>query len=127
MIDHVMARDNTYNAAVDLIERNLAAGRGNKAAFIDDSGSLTYAQLAERVDRFAHVLLALNIRREERIAVAMLDTCDWPVVFLGAIGYYLSSLLDFEGLRFITAGLERLILFLYPTIVAIISVAASRP
>jgi drug/metabolite transporter (DMT)-like permease len=48
---------------------------------------------------------------------------DWAmVVFLGAVGYYLSSLLDFEGLRYITAGLERLILFLYPTIVAIISV-----
>jgi len=48
---------------------------------------------------------------------------DWlAVIFLGAVGYYLSSLLDFEGLRFITAGLERLILFLYPTIVAIISV-----
>jgi drug/metabolite transporter (DMT)-like permease len=48
---------------------------------------------------------------------------DWlAVVFLGAVGYYLSSLLDFEGLRFITAGLERLILFLYPTIVAVISV-----
>jgi drug/metabolite transporter (DMT)-like permease len=48
---------------------------------------------------------------------------DWAaVVFLGAVGYYLSSLLDFEGLRYITAGLERLILFLYPTIVAVISV-----
>lgn len=48
---------------------------------------------------------------------------DWiNVVFLGFAGYYLSSLLDFMGLAYITAGLERLILFLYPTIVAIISV-----
>jgi drug/metabolite transporter (DMT)-like permease len=48
---------------------------------------------------------------------------DWiAVVFLGFAGYYLSSLLDFMGLAYITAGLERLILFLYPTIVAIISV-----
>ena len=48
---------------------------------------------------------------------------DWiAVIFLGAVGYYLSSLLDFMGLAYITAGLERLILFLYPTIVAIISV-----
>jgi drug/metabolite transporter (DMT)-like permease len=48
---------------------------------------------------------------------------DWiAVIFLGAVGYYLSSLLDFMGLAYITAGLERLILFLYPTVVAIISV-----
>jgi len=74
-----------YNAAVDLLERNLKAGRGGKAAFIDDAASCTYAQLAERVDRFCNVLHMLGVRREERIAVAMLDTCDWPVVFLGAI------------------------------------------
>src|SRR6185503_7423226 len=74
-----------YNAAVDLLERNLGAGRGAKVAFVDDSGSLTYAQLAERVDRVVNVLHSLNIRREERIAIAMLDGCDWPAVFLGAI------------------------------------------
>jgi len=74
-----------YNAAVDLLERNLKAGRGAKTAFIDDAGSCTYAQLAERVDRFCNVLHALGVRREERIAIAMLDTCDWPAVFLGAI------------------------------------------
>jgi benzoate-CoA ligase len=74
-----------YNAAVDLIGRNLAAGRGDKVAFIDDQGECTYAQLAERVDRVANVLHGLGIRREERIAIALLDTCDWPAVFLGAI------------------------------------------
>ena len=74
-----------YNAAVDLVGRNLAAGRGAKTAFIDDGGSCTYAELAERVDRAANALLSLGIRREERIAIAMLDTIDWPVLFLGAI------------------------------------------
>ncbi len=74
-----------YNAAVDLVERNLAAGRGGKVAFTDDSGSMTYAQLAEKVDRVVNMLHSLGIRREERIAIAMLDTCDWPAVFLGAI------------------------------------------
>jgi benzoate-CoA ligase len=74
-----------YNAAVDLIERNLRAGRGAKTAFIDDTGSLTYAELAERVDRAANMLLSLDIRREERIAIALHDGCDWPALFLGAI------------------------------------------
>lgn len=43
------------------------------------------------------------------------------IVLLGMVGYYLASLFDFQGLQYITAGLERLILFVYPTIVVIIS------
>jgi drug/metabolite transporter (DMT)-like permease len=43
------------------------------------------------------------------------------LVGLGFIGYYLSSLLDFMGLQYVTASLERLVLFLYPTIVVVLS------
>jgi benzoate-CoA ligase len=86
MIDHVMWADHTqYNAAVDLIERNLAAGRGGKAAYLDDAGTTTYAQLAERVDRAASALRGLGLKREQRIGIAMLDTPDWAALFLGAI------------------------------------------
>ena len=74
-----------YNAAVDLIGRNLAAGRGGKVAYIDDTGPCTYAQLAERVDRAANALIAMGIRREDRIAIAMVDSVDWAALFLGAI------------------------------------------
>lgn len=45
----------------------------------------------------------------------------WRLLFLGLIGYYLSSTLDFLGLQFITVGLERLILFLTPTFVLLFS------
>lgn len=46
----------------------------------------------------------------------------WAMVALvGCLGYYISSLLDFEGLQFIPAGIERLILFIYPTFVLLIS------
>jgi benzoate-CoA ligase family protein len=75
----------SYNFAADIIERNLKAGRANKAVFIDPRGTWTYGQLAERVDSFGHVLRSLGIRREERILVALLDTIDWPTTFLGAI------------------------------------------
>jgi benzoate-CoA ligase len=74
-----------YNAAVDLLERNLKAGRGAKTAFIDDAGSCTYAQLAEKADRVVNMLHSLGLHREDRIAMAMVDTCDWPALFLGAI------------------------------------------
>lgn len=43
------------------------------------------------------------------------------VVVLGLLGYYLSSFLDFLGLQYITASLERLILFLSPTLVLLLS------
>ncbi len=43
------------------------------------------------------------------------------VIVLGMVGYYLSSYLDFQGLHYISANLERLILFAYPTLVVIIS------
>jgi drug/metabolite transporter (DMT)-like permease len=47
----------------------------------------------------------------------------WIIVLsLGLFGYYLSSLFDFMGLKYISAGLERLILFLYPTFVSLINV-----
>ena len=45
----------------------------------------------------------------------------WRLVGLGLIGYYLSSFLDFLGLQYITVGLERLILFLTPTFVLLIT------
>ena len=74
-----------YNAAVDLVGRNLAAGRAGKVAYVDDAGSCTYGELAERVDRAANVLRAMDLRREERVAIAMLDSADWVALFLGAI------------------------------------------
>jgi len=48
---------------------------------------------------------------------------DWArVVILGLLGYYGASIFDFVGLRHISAGLERLILFTYPTLVILIGV-----
>src|SRR6266436_571740 len=75
----------TYNAAADLIERNLAAGRGAKTAFIDDHGRYSYAELAERVSRFANVVRRLGIHPEQRILLCLYDTIDFPTAFLGAI------------------------------------------
>jgi drug/metabolite transporter (DMT)-like permease len=54
--------------------------------------------------------------------VRALNARDWrALAALGFVGYYLSSYLDFLGLQYISAGLERLILFLQPTIVVLLS------
>jgi drug/metabolite transporter (DMT)-like permease len=43
------------------------------------------------------------------------------VIVIGLLGYYLSSFFDFTGLQYVSAGLERLILFLYPTFAVLIN------
>jgi drug/metabolite transporter (DMT)-like permease len=43
------------------------------------------------------------------------------VAVVGCLGYYVSSLLDFLGLQYISAGMERLVLFVYPTLVLLMS------
>lgn len=48
------------------------------------------------------------------------------VLLLGLFGYYLASLFDFYGLQYISAGLERLILFTYPTLVLVFQAVALR-
>ena len=74
-----------FNAAHDLLARN--ASRGGKVAFIDaiSGETLTYAQLNEQAHRFANALRAQGIGRESRVLLAMLDTLEWPVAFLGSI------------------------------------------
>lgn len=74
-----------FNAASDLIDPNLAAGRGEKVAVIDYRGNTTFAELAERIDRMAGVFRASGIKREQRVLLCLLDTVDFPTVFLGAI------------------------------------------
>ncbi|MBL0151566.1 MAG: benzoate-CoA ligase family protein [Ideonella sp.] len=72
-----------FNIAQHLLAANTC--RPNKAAFVDDLGSVSYGQLDERVRRMAASLRALGIKREERVLLLMQDCNDWPVSFLGAI------------------------------------------
>lgn len=65
------------------------------------------------------VAVAIWVNRRHAVP---LKQQDWlAVIALGLLGYYLSSFLDFLGLQYISAGLERLILFLYPTMTVILS------
>ena len=74
-----------YNAAVEFIDANLAKGRAEKTAFIDASGSYTYGELAERVNRAGNALRALGAGMETRVLMCMVDEIDFPAVFWGAI------------------------------------------
>ncbi len=74
-----------YNAAVDLVERNLEAGRAEHVAFVDDGGKYTYGQLAARVNQCANAWRSLGLRAEDRVVLLLHDSIDFPVAFLGAI------------------------------------------
>nr|AEI30311.1 benzoate-coenzyme A ligase [uncultured microorganism] len=73
----------TFNFARHLFDRNTA--RPAKLAYVDDQGTLSYGDLADRSRRFAAALLAAGVRREERVLLLMHDNNHWPVVFLGAL------------------------------------------
>ena len=74
-----------FNAAYDLLERNLRAGRAPKIACIDDGGSYSYGELAARVNRFAGSLHGFGMHMEQRVMLCLQDGVDFPTAFLGAI------------------------------------------
>ncbi len=76
------------NAALWFVDRHIAEGRGDKVAYREADGqgrSLTYAQLSDQSARFAGALVNHGVRREERMAMIVLDQIEFPVAFWGAI------------------------------------------
>ncbi len=74
-----------YNAAHDLLARN--AAWPDKTAFINaiSGDTLSYGELTRQSHQFANALRTHGFAPESRVLVAVLDTPDWPVVFLGCI------------------------------------------
>ncbi len=103
-----------------------AIGFSSKAILV----KLAYAESAQ-IDAITLMTLRMLLSLPFFLAVALWSpkseissrhTGDWvALTLLGMMGYYLASLLDFIGLKYISAGLERLILFLYPTIVVLLT------
>jgi len=97
------------------------------------SGKAILAKLIYRyqVDAVTLLFFRMSFSLPFFAAIALWKTITLPpllkidrfsIVILGLLGYYLSSFLDFLGLQYINAGLERLILFLTPSFVLLISV-----
>jgi benzoate-CoA ligase len=72
-----------FNVSAHLLALN--ERRGGVTAYLDDSRRLSYAELADGVRRCAAGLLTLGLRREERVLMAMHDSVDFPIAFLGAL------------------------------------------
>ncbi|WP_371422336.1 benzoate-CoA ligase family protein [Tardiphaga sp.] len=108
---------NSYNAVTWLLDRNIDEGRGSKLAFTDTVTELTYGDLQTKSCQLANLLKRLGVRREERVAMIMLDTVDFPVVFLGAIRagivpVPLNTLLTSEQYAYVLADCRARVLFI---------------
>jgi benzoate-CoA ligase family protein len=73
-----------YNAAVELLARAPSVD-GARVAYLDDRGSYRYSELRERVNAAGNALRAIGIEPEQRVLLVLLDTIDFPSLFLGAI------------------------------------------
>src|SRR4029077_19598048 len=115
----------SYNAVTWLLDRNVDEGRGDKLAFTDTVSELSYRGLQQQSCRVANMLRRLGVRREERVAMIMLDTTDFPAVFLGAIRagivpVPLNTLLTSDQYAYVLADCRARVLFvseaLYATV-----------
>ena len=79
------------------------------------------SMLALRMFFAMPLLIAMAYQAETRAQVPLRRAELLRLGLLGVLGYYLSSLLDFLGLMHISANLERLVLYLYPTFVLLLS------
>ncbi len=97
-----------YNAVADFVDANVARGLSKKVAFIDPDRSLSYGELQARSIRFANALRALGLDQEDRIALLLHDTVDYPVAFWGtirsgSIAIPLNTFLNVSQYRYILA------------------------
>ena len=78
----------TGNAASFFVDRHLVEGRGNHCAFREATGrkrQMTYAELADLSARTAGALERVNVAREARAMMLVLDQIEFPQIFWGAL------------------------------------------
>jgi 4-hydroxybenzoate-CoA ligase len=117
--------EGSYNAVTWLLDRNVEQGRGQKLAYTDTVSELTYGALQAQSRRLANLLRRLGVRREERVAMIMLDTVDFPIVFLGAIRagivpVPLNTLLTADQYAYVLADCRARVLFISEALLPVV-------
>ena len=80
-----MGLPDIFNAATYFVDRHLTEGRGGKVAFECGDERVTYAEVAERTNRFANALRRLGLQPEQRVVLLQLDSPAFAYSFFGAI------------------------------------------
>src|SRR3984893_14910693 len=121
----------SYNAVTWLLDRNIDEGRSEKLAYTDTVSELTYGGLQRQTCRVANMLRRLGVRREERGAMIMLDTVDFPIVLLGAIRagtvpVPLNTLLTADQYAYVLADCRARVLFISEALLPVVKDMVGR-
>src|ERR1700749_2036585 len=121
----------SYNAVTWLLDRNVDEGRADKLAFTDTVSELPCGDLQQQSCRVANMLRRLGVRREERVAMIMLDTVDFPAVFLGAIRagivpVPLHTLLTSDQYAYVLADCRARVLFISQALLPVVKEMLGR-
>ncbi len=119
-----------FNAAVVFVDRHPAEGRGGRTAFRHDGRSLTYAALADRVNRAGNALAALGVEIDNRVLLALDDTPAFAAVFwgaakLGAVAVPLNPLMTDDEYLFVLEDSRAKVVVAEPAVAA--RLCAVRP
>src|ERR1700692_4249294 len=120
-----MSGTGSYNAVTWLLDRNVDEGRGDKLAFTDTVSELTYGELQTQSCRLANLLRRLGVHSEQRVAMIMLDTTDFPIVFLGAmragvVPIPLNTLLTADQYAYVLADCRARVLFISEALLPVV-------
>ena len=120
-----------YNASVDFVERHVTEGRGDRIAFMEDSGLTSYATLAERTARAATAIRGLGVLPEQRVMLCLHDTADFATIFFGAIragvvAVPVNTLLTTEDYAFMLSDSRARVLFVSDALLEKLAPAVSR-
>src|ERR1700677_2592702 len=120
-----MSDSGSYNAVTWLLDRNVDEGRGDKLAFTDTVSELTYGALQKQSRRLANMLRRLGVHSEQRVAMIMLDTTDFPIVFLGAmragvVPIPLNTLLTADQYGYVLADCRARVLFISEALLPVV-------
>ncbi|MCA9001544.1 MAG: benzoate-CoA ligase family protein, partial [Planctomycetes bacterium] len=74
-----------FNLCEYYLDHNLAAGRGDKCAIVDEVGSWTYDQVFDQVQRMAVVLREMGVRPEDRVLIVLPDALPFVTAFFGVL------------------------------------------
>ena len=109
------------NAATVFVDRHLDEGRGSKRAILCGEQTVTYAELAEAVNRTGNALTSLGVRIEQRVAILLPDSPEWVFAFfgamkIGAVAVPMNTMLKPKDYEYLLNDSRARVLIVHPTL-----------
>ncbi len=127
----LIASGQPFNAATFFVDRHLAEGRGHRTAFRHAGRAVTYAELADGVNRAGNALAGLGVEIEQRVALIVDDTPAFAALFwgaakLGAVAVPLNTLMTTEEYDFFVRDSRARVVVAEPDVAARLAAVRDR-